>query len=90
MRFAGEIGDAELETLWREADLFALATYWEGYGMAIAEALKRGLPVAVTAGGAAASLVPIEGGVVCEPGDHDRIVQGAAAPDLRPAACATR
>lgn len=71
VRFAGEIGDAELERLWREADLFALATYWEGYGMAIAEALKRGLPVAVTAGGAAASLVPIDGSVVCEPGDHD-------------------
>ncbi len=71
VRFAGEIGDAELERLWRDADLFALATYWEGYGMAIAEALKRGVPVAVTAGGAAASLVPIEGGVVCEPGDHD-------------------
>jgi glycosyltransferase involved in cell wall biosynthesis len=71
VRFAGEIGDAELELLWREADIFALATYWEGYGMAIAEALKRGLPVAVTAGGAAGALVPIEGGVVCEPGDHD-------------------
>jgi glycosyltransferase involved in cell wall biosynthesis len=71
VRFAGEIGDAELQRLWREADIFALATYWEGYGMAIAEALKRGLPVAVTAGGAAGALVPIEGGVVCEPGDHD-------------------
>jgi glycosyltransferase involved in cell wall biosynthesis len=68
--FAGEATDAELEALWHEADLFALATHWEGYGMAVAEALKRGLPVAVGGGGAAASLVPPEAGVVCQPGDH--------------------
>jgi glycosyltransferase involved in cell wall biosynthesis len=68
--FAGETTEAELETLWRKADLFALATHWEGYGMAVAEALKRGLPVAVGGGGAAASLVPPEVGVVCQPGDH--------------------
>jgi glycosyltransferase involved in cell wall biosynthesis len=68
--FAGELTDAALEALWREADVFALATHWEGYGMAIAEALKRGLPVAVSGGGAAASLVPPEAGAVCQPGDH--------------------
>jgi glycosyltransferase involved in cell wall biosynthesis len=68
--FAGEATDAALEALWREADLFALATHWEGYGMAAAEALKRGLPVAVGGGGAAASLVPPEAGVVCQPGDY--------------------
>ena len=71
VRFAGEMPDSELDRLWREADLFALATYWEGYGMAVAEALKRGLPVAITAGGAAASLVPVEAGVICAPGDHE-------------------
>ena len=68
--FAGEATDAALDALWREADIFALATHWEGYGMAVAEALKRGLPVAVAGGGAAASLVPPEAGVVCHPGDH--------------------
>ncbi len=35
--------------------------------MAVAEALKRGLPVAVTAGGAAGNLVTPEAGVVCHP-----------------------
>jgi glycosyltransferase involved in cell wall biosynthesis len=73
VRFAGEIPYYELETLWREADLFALATHWEGYGMAVAEALRRGLPIAVTTGGAAASLVPLEAGVICPPGDHEEL-----------------
>ena len=67
--FAGELTGAALEALWGSADLFALATHYEGYGMVVAEALKRGLPVAVTAGGAAGALVPIEGGLVCPPGD---------------------
>lgn len=61
--------DDALTQLWQSADLFALATEYEGYGMAIAEALKRGLPVAITKGGAAAKLVPPEAGAVCEVND---------------------
>jgi glycosyltransferase involved in cell wall biosynthesis len=70
VRFAGEATGDALEAFWRKADIFALATHWEGYGMAIAEALKRGLPVAVCSGGAAGNLVTPESGVVCPPGDH--------------------
>lgn len=70
VRFAGEVTGDALEALWHGADLFALATWFEGYGMAVAEALKRGVPVAVCAGGAAATLVEPEAGVVCEPGDQ--------------------
>ena len=73
VRFAGEVDDAALAALWHCADLFALATHWEGYGMAVAEALKRGIPVAVTEGGAAAALVMPECGVVCPPGDVDQL-----------------
>jgi glycosyltransferase involved in cell wall biosynthesis len=73
VRFAGEVTGAALEALWREADLFALATHWEGYGMAIAEALKRGVPVAVSAGGAAGNLVTAESGVVLPVGDHNNL-----------------
>ncbi len=67
--FEGVVTGAPLEALWQRADLFALATQYEGYGMAIAEALKRGLPVAVTNGGAAGALVAPECGAVCEVGD---------------------
>ncbi len=73
VRFAGALDDAALETEWRRSDLFALATYWEGYGIAVATALRRGLPVAVTAGGAAASLVSAESGVVAPVGDHEQL-----------------
>ncbi len=73
VRFAGAVDDSSLERLWQIADLFALATYWEGYGIAVADALRRGLPVAVTSGGAAAALVPAEAGIVASPGDHEQL-----------------
>jgi glycosyltransferase involved in cell wall biosynthesis len=71
--FLGELDGEPLAALWREADLFALATHFEGYGMVIAEALKRGLPVAVTKGGAAGDLVTPEAGTVSPPGDVDQL-----------------
>jgi glycosyltransferase involved in cell wall biosynthesis len=67
--FAGELQGEALEALWQRADFFALATHYEGYGMVVAEALKRGLPVVVTSGGAAGALVTPQAGVVCSPGD---------------------
>jgi glycosyltransferase involved in cell wall biosynthesis len=67
--FAGELGQPALDALYARADLFALATYWEGYGMAAAEALARGLPVAITAGGAIADVVPNTAGILAPPGD---------------------
>ena len=67
--FAGEVTGDALEALWQRADVFALATHWECYGMAIAEALKRGVPVAVSDGGAAGKLVTEMSGAVCPAGD---------------------
>ncbi len=73
VNFAGEVDEDTLDRLWQGADLFALATHWEGYGMAIAEALARGLPVAVATGGAAAAQVPEGAGVFVSPGDHEQL-----------------
>ena len=67
--FAGEVVAGRLEELWQHADVFALASRYEGYGMAVAEAVKRGLPVATTDTGAAQSLVSPDSGVVCPVGD---------------------
>jgi len=73
VRFAGRVTDAALDALWQESDLFALATRFETYGMPVAAALKRGLPVAVTAGGAAGALVAPEAGVVCPLDDESQL-----------------
>lgn len=71
--FAGEKDDKALDALYARTDVFALATHWEGYGMVIAEALARGLPIAITAGGAAADLAPRDASVVSPPGDHNSL-----------------
>lgn len=60
----GALAGSALEDAWKRADMFALATRFEGFGMAIAEAMARGLPVAITDGGAAGSLVPDGAGIV--------------------------
>ena len=73
VRFAGMLDDTALDAEWRHADLFALATEWEGYSAPVAEALRRGLPVAVTSGGNAAELVTPDVGVVCAPGETDQL-----------------
>jgi glycosyltransferase involved in cell wall biosynthesis len=74
--FAGAVDAAELEALYAGADAFALASHWEGYGMAAAEALACGLPVAVTAGGALAELAPADAAVVSPPGDAVSLGKG--------------
>ncbi|WP_376092486.1 glycosyltransferase family 4 protein [Roseomonas sp. CCTCC AB2023176] len=87
--FAGEVDDTGLAALYDGADLFASASWWEGYGMAVAEALARGLPLAVTAGGALTDLVPRDGAVICEPGDWNALSRAMRRPvfdrDLRAA-----
>jgi glycosyltransferase involved in cell wall biosynthesis len=46
VRFADYVPDAELEALWRLADVAAFPTRAEGFGMPVLEALARGVPVA--------------------------------------------
>lgn len=67
--FAGECRDRVLEDLFRSASLFVLPSHYEGYGMALTEALARGLPVVSTTGGAVPHTVPEAAGILLPPGD---------------------
>ena len=67
--FVGEYDDDALDELYHGASIFVLASHYEGYGMALAEALARGLPVVSTTGGAIPFTVPADAGILVDPGD---------------------
>lgn len=65
----GELAPEALAERYDAADLFVSASAFEGYGMALADALARGLPVVATAGGAVADTVPPEAGLLVPVGE---------------------
>jgi glycosyltransferase-like protein len=48
VRVLGAVSDADLEDLYRAADVFALPSRKEGFGLAVLEALAAGLPAVVS------------------------------------------
>lgn len=67
--FAGEAGERDLAKHYDRADVFVLSTRYEGFGMAVAEALARGLPVVSTPTGGIESLLAGGAGLLVPPGD---------------------
>jgi glycosyltransferase involved in cell wall biosynthesis len=83
----GALAEADLGPVYDRADLFVLPSYHEGYGMVLAEALARGLPVVSTTAGAIPDTVPDGAGLLVPPGDAQALAaalrQVISAPELR-------
>jgi glycosyltransferase involved in cell wall biosynthesis len=71
----GVLPQDRIGALHASADIFVLASRFEGYGMAFAEAMVHGLPVIGTTAGAIPDTVPPEAGILVEPDDVNALAR---------------
>ena len=65
--FHGSVTEIQIENAYERADIFVLPSLYEGYGMAYAEAIVRGIPVIGTTAGAIPDTVPKSCGILVAP-----------------------
>jgi glycosyltransferase involved in cell wall biosynthesis len=83
----GELSEEALSAAYASADVLVSASFYEGYGMALAEGLARGLPIVAVAAGAVADTVPRSAGLLVPPLDREALTvalrQVLGEPDTR-------
>jgi len=66
----GSVDPAHVAEFYHHTDVLVMPTLYEGYGMAVAEALSRGIPVVSTITGATPDLVGADAGLLVPVGDE--------------------
>jgi glycosyltransferase involved in cell wall biosynthesis len=67
----GAVAEGDLARFYEAADVFVMPTFYEGYGMAVADAIAHGLPVVGSRTGGIPDLVDEGCGVLVAPGAID-------------------
>lgn len=79
VRLLGARSAAQVAEAFAQADLFVHPALFEGYGMVLAEAMRRGLPLVASTGGAADETVPEGAGLKVPPGDARALAEALRA-----------
>jgi len=70
----GQLSNGDLSVLYKNSNIFVLPSYWEGFGIALVEAMRYGLPIISTNISAIPELIHNRrNGILVEPGNVEEL-----------------